>query len=115
MKLWDWARANGFSYKTAWAWWKHGKLPVPARQMPRGTILVDEPERKENRVGNVYQGFFSGPQGRSRPPGGSIDSVCYPEGDQGREGSCRDRKRAQRPSWGTDLGTAVARIRGHPR
>lgn len=47
MKLSDWARANGVSYKTAWLWWKHGKLPVPARQMPTGTILVDVPERPE--------------------------------------------------------------------
>jgi putative resolvase len=47
MKLSDWARANGISYKTAWLWWKQGKLPVPAHQMPTGTILVDVPERKD--------------------------------------------------------------------
>jgi putative resolvase len=47
MKLSDWARANGISYKTAWLWWKRGKLQVPARQTPTGTILVDMPERKE--------------------------------------------------------------------
>lgn len=46
MKLPDWARANGISYKTAWLWWKKGQLPVPARQLPSGTILVDVPERK---------------------------------------------------------------------
>ncbi|CAB1128277.1 Resolvase YneB [Candidatus Hydrogenisulfobacillus filiaventi] len=42
----DWARANGISYKTAWLWWKRGKLPVPARQTPTGTILVEAPERE---------------------------------------------------------------------
>ncbi|HEY8503752.1 MAG TPA: IS607 family transposase [Gemmataceae bacterium] len=47
MKLSDWAQANGISYKTAWLWWKQGKLPVPARQTPTGTILVDVPEQKE--------------------------------------------------------------------
>lgn len=47
MKLSDWARANGISYKTAWIWWKQGKLPVPARQTPTGTILVDVPVRRE--------------------------------------------------------------------
>ncbi len=47
MKLSDWARANGISYKTAWLWWKRGKLPVPARQTPTGTILVEVPERKD--------------------------------------------------------------------
>ncbi|WP_022799634.1 IS607 family transposase [Thermus islandicus] len=36
MKLSDWAR-------TAWRWFKSGKLPVPARQLPSGTILVEEP------------------------------------------------------------------------
>lgn len=46
MKLSDWARADGVSYKTAWLWWKKGQLPVPARQLPSGTILVDVPERK---------------------------------------------------------------------
>lgn len=48
MKLSDWARANGVSYKTAWLWWKHGKLPVPARQLPTGTILVDVPTPRDS-------------------------------------------------------------------
>ncbi|MER3488365.1 MAG: integrase [Meiothermus sp.] len=47
MKLSDWARVNGISYQTAWLWWKKGQLPVPARQLPSGTILVDVPERKD--------------------------------------------------------------------
>jgi len=41
VKLSDRARANGIAYKTAWLWWKQGKLPVPARQLPSGTILID--------------------------------------------------------------------------
>ncbi len=61
MKLSDWARANGISYKTAWLWWKRGRLPVPARQLPSGTILVDVPERMDKgavlyaRVSSVDQ------------------------------------------------------------
>ncbi len=47
MKLSDWARANGISYKTAWLWWKRGKLPVPARQTPTGTILVEVPKQED--------------------------------------------------------------------
>ncbi len=43
MKLSDWARRQGISYLTAWRWFKAGRLPVPARQLPTGTILVDEP------------------------------------------------------------------------
>ncbi|MBX5465819.1 MAG: IS607 family transposase [Clostridia bacterium] len=47
MKLSEWARLNGVSYKTAWLWFKKGILPVPARQLPTGTILVDASERAE--------------------------------------------------------------------
>jgi len=43
MKLSEWARRQGISYITAWRWFKAGILPVPARQLPTGTILVDEP------------------------------------------------------------------------
>lgn len=43
MKLSDWARQQGISYITAWRWFKAGILPVPARQLPTGTILVEVP------------------------------------------------------------------------
>jgi putative resolvase len=43
MKLSVWAAQQGVHYQTAWRWWKHGTLPVPARQLPSGTILVDGP------------------------------------------------------------------------
>jgi putative resolvase len=43
MKLSEWARREGVHYQTAWEWWKKGILPVPARQLPTGTILVDVP------------------------------------------------------------------------
>ncbi|GAA6759138.1 IS607-like element IS1602 family transposase [Thermus oshimai] len=42
LKLSDWARKQGISYLTAWRWFKAGKLPVPAIQLPTGTILVQE-------------------------------------------------------------------------
>src|SRR6266571_1065627 len=37
-----WARRCGISYRTAWRWFHHGKLPkgVSAEQTPTGTILV---------------------------------------------------------------------------
>lgn len=47
MKLSEWARSQGVTYKTAWLWWKHGRLPVPARQMPSGTILVEVPDEED--------------------------------------------------------------------
>ncbi len=44
MKLSEWARKQGVSYKTAWRWTRQGKMPVPFEQTPTGTILVKEPE-----------------------------------------------------------------------
>ena len=40
MKLSVWARSQGISYKTAWRWWRAGKLPVPAEQLATGTVIV---------------------------------------------------------------------------
>jgi putative resolvase len=41
MKLSDWAKSQGISYRTAWEWFKRGTLPVPARRLSTGTILVE--------------------------------------------------------------------------
>ena len=38
MKLKDYARQQGVSHRTAWRWWKVGKLP--GHQMDTGTILI---------------------------------------------------------------------------
>lgn len=47
MKLPDYAKHLGISYKTAWRWWKSGKLPHPARQTETGLVIVDfDPEPK---------------------------------------------------------------------
>lgn len=43
MKLSVWAKENGVSYRAALNWFHAGMLPVPARQLPTGTILVDPP------------------------------------------------------------------------
>jgi putative resolvase len=39
MKLKDYAKQQGVSYRTAWRWWKAGKLS--GHQMDTGTILID--------------------------------------------------------------------------
>jgi predicted site-specific integrase-resolvase len=39
MKVKDYARQQGISYRTAWRWWKAGKLP--GHQMDTGTILIE--------------------------------------------------------------------------
>ena len=36
-----WAKQQGVDYKTAYRWFRAGILPVPSRQIPTGTILVD--------------------------------------------------------------------------
>ena len=41
MKLTVWAKEQGVSYRAALNWFHAGTLPVPARQLPSGTILVD--------------------------------------------------------------------------
>ncbi|MFD8033853.1 IS607 family transposase [Streptomyces sp. NPDC059717] len=43
MRLSGWAARNGVHYQTAWVWAKEGRMPVPVRQTPSGTWLVDEP------------------------------------------------------------------------
>jgi putative resolvase len=40
MKLSDYAKQTGVTYKTAWQWWKAGQLD--AYQLPTGTIIVRE-------------------------------------------------------------------------
>ena len=44
MKLSQWAKSQGITYHTAWAWFKTGKLPVKAYQSATGTIIVDVAE-----------------------------------------------------------------------
>lgn len=42
MKLSTWAKNQGISYRTAWRWFKEGKLPVESEQTSTGTILIKE-------------------------------------------------------------------------
>ncbi|MFZ0565501.1 MAG: IS607 family transposase [Chlamydiales bacterium] len=41
MKLSDWAKEQGISYRTAWRWFKAGQLPIKAKQLPTGTIILE--------------------------------------------------------------------------
>jgi putative resolvase len=47
VKLTEWAREQGVSYRTALNWFRAGTLPVPARQLPTGTIVIDPPTRAD--------------------------------------------------------------------
>lgn len=42
MKLSDYARKQGVSYRTAHRWFKDGKIPCSVEQMPSGAIIVHE-------------------------------------------------------------------------
>jgi putative resolvase len=41
VKLAEWARRNGVHPQTAYRWFREGTMPVPARRLPSGTIMVD--------------------------------------------------------------------------
>jgi len=62
LKLADWARKNGFDYKTAYRpFFRSGKFPRPVEQLPTGTILVhDLPVTTNNAV--LYARVSSGDQ-----------------------------------------------------
>ena len=51
MKLSQWAKEQGLTYKGAWRMWKAGQLPVPAEQLPTGTIIVKEIKAPAHAVG----------------------------------------------------------------
>ena len=44
MKLSAWAKSNGLAHKTAWRMWRDGRLPIPAEQLPTGTVIVHPPQ-----------------------------------------------------------------------
>lgn len=46
MKLSTWAKSQGICYRTAWNWFKAGKLPVESYQTKTGTIIVQENKLK---------------------------------------------------------------------
>jgi putative resolvase len=50
MKLSVWAKEQGISYRTAWRWFKDGKLPILAEQTKSGTILVKDASVASNSV-----------------------------------------------------------------
>ena len=59
MKLSAWAKEQGISYRTALNWFHAGTLPVPARQLPTGTILVDPPVREHRCDRGVLPGVVA--------------------------------------------------------
>jgi putative resolvase len=50
MKLSQWAKLKGVSYKTAWRMWRDGRLPVHAEQLPTGTVVSHIPDEETGGV-----------------------------------------------------------------
>lgn len=54
MKLSEWAKQVGVSYKTAWRWFQAGKMPVAVEQMATGTIIVKESKMENKGTVGIY-------------------------------------------------------------
>ena len=63
MKLGDWARQQHIHPRTARRWFEAGALPVPARRLPSGTILVEEAPAGRDKVA-LYARVSSHDQGQ---------------------------------------------------
>jgi putative resolvase len=50
VKLAEWARSFGVHPQTAYRWFREDRMPVPARRLPSGTIVVEPPEAPEGRA-----------------------------------------------------------------
>lgn len=51
MKLSEYAKQQGISYRTAFRWWKAGQ--IPGYQAPTGTIIVQEPQVEATQARRV--------------------------------------------------------------
>ncbi len=81
MKLSQWAEEQGLTYRGAWRMWKAGQLPVPAEQLPTGTLLVKAAKSPTNAVGLYARVFSSDQKKDARVPffGTGRYSPVYPE------------------------------------
>ena len=50
VKLAEWARSFGVHPQTAYRWFREDRMPVPARRLPSGTIIVELPDNTDGRA-----------------------------------------------------------------
>jgi putative resolvase len=86
MKLAEWAREYGVHPQTAYRWFREGKMPVPARRLPTGTIVVEPP---------------------AAPAGQAVVYARVSSADQKPD---LDRQVARVTAWATGQGIAVDRV-----
>jgi putative resolvase len=91
MKLAAWARANGVHPQTAYRWFRQGTMPVPARRLPSGTILVEVP-------GGDGDGVSVG------------RAVLYARVSAHDQRADLDRQVARLSAWTTEQGLGVAEV-----
>jgi putative resolvase len=87
VKLAEWARRNGVHPQTAYRWFREGTMPVPARRLPSGTIMVDV-------VGDDAQGQV----------------VVYARVSSADQRADLDRQVARVAAWVTGQDMAVSRV-----
>jgi len=87
MKLAEWARVNGVHPQTAYRWFRQDTMPVPARRLASGTILVDA-------------------------PGGQLGgrAVVYARVSAHDQRADLDRQVARLTAWATGQGVSVAEV-----
>src|SRR5215218_3663281 len=90
MKLAAWARVNGVHPQTAYRWFRQGTMPVPARRLPSGTILVEVPGSDDD--------------GLDRP------AVLYARVSAHDQRGELDRQVARLSRWATAQGVTVAEV-----
>ena len=93
MKLAGWARANGVHPQTAYRWFRQGRMPVPARRLPSGTILVEVP-------------------GGNRDGTGEQRVVLYARVSAHDQRTDLDRQVARLSAWAAGQGIVVAEVVG---
>ena len=54
LRLSEWAKLNGFSYKGAYRLWRRGEFPLESHQLKSGTILVYLPTEVESAETAIY-------------------------------------------------------------
>jgi putative resolvase len=62
VKLAEWARRNGVHPQTAYRWFREGTMPVPARRLPSGTIMVEVTDDAQQGQVAVYARVSSADQ-----------------------------------------------------
>ncbi|WBB99015.1 IS607 family transposase [Solwaraspora sp. WMMA2080] len=87
MKLAEWARRNDVHPQTAYRWFREGTMPVPARRLPSGTIMVEV-------TGDARQGQVA----------------VYARVSSVDQRADLDRQVARATTWATERDMAVARV-----